>query len=121
MREICIDMLYSEVRKEVPISREAYNESLMEWEVTPIIKLGEIIGVVIFKDKEIHMHVKKIKAIKHARWIIRGQLEVRLQEFGFLLTRSHDGSDLFLQRLGFYKTGFDGKLNVYRLDQLRIS
>jgi hypothetical protein len=114
-------MLYSEVSKEIPISRDDYEKSLKGWTVEPITKYCELIGVVISKNREIHMCIKKQKALKHARWIIRCYLSVKLQELGFLETKSLDENDAFLDRLGFYKIGSDGKLTVYRLDNLKIS
>jgi cytidylate kinase len=122
MRDDDISMLYAEVAKEVPISREAYVDSLKDWTVEPIMMDGERIGVLILRDKEIHMHIVKQEALRHARRIIKYYVQAKLNELGFLVTRSRgsEWDSRFLGRLGFRETHRDGTEVFYRLDKLAL-
>lgn len=122
-RDICIDRLYEEVRKHVPISRSVYGDSLCGWVIDPVVVDGEMVGILLLHGREIHLQIEKQQALVHMRSVIKQCAVMNLKRFGYLTTRADadDKSTLkFLHRLGFYKTGMDGKLTVYRLDTLKI-
>jgi hypothetical protein len=121
-RDQCIDMVYAEVMKHVPISREAYGNSLSGWDIEPVMAGYEVIGILLLHGHEIHLQIGKYKALRHMRQVIRQCAVRNLERLGYLTTRSDgDGQTVrFLRRLGFYETGIDGTLTVYRLDKLNI-
>lgn len=121
-RDECIDFLYAEVRMQVPISKQAYVTSLDGWDVEPIMNGAQKLGVYIRKGHETHMLMSKQNSLLHARHIIRVYLTANLERLGYLTTKT-DGNAVdhrFLTRLGYYETGKDGVMTVYRLDQLKI-
>lgn len=121
-RDDCIDFLYTEVRMQVPISKQAYIASLDGWDVEPIMNGEQKLGVYIRKGHETHMLMSKKNSLLHARHIIRVYLTANLERLGYLTTKT-DGNAVdhrFLTRLGYYETGKDGSMTVYRLDQLKI-
>lgn len=122
MRDQCIDLLYAEVEKEVPVSRVAYGNSLYDWSISPILANEKQIGVLMLRNHEIHIQLQKDKALVHMRKVIRQCAADNLKRLGYLLTRSDDNNEVihFLERLGFYRTGMDGNLITFRLDELKI-
>lgn len=121
-RAECIDFLYAQVRMRVPISREAYAASLDGWDVEPIMNGEQQLGAYIRQGHETHMLMSKRNSLLHARHIIRVYLVANLERLGYLTTKT-DGNaldDRFLKRLGYYETGKDGVMTVYRLDKLKI-
>jgi len=121
-RDECIDALYEQVRREVPITRTAYGNSLYGWEIEPVMIDGERIGVFIRRGTEVHIHLAADKALMHARRVIRQHIASNLKALGHLTTRSTSDPKAirFLRRLGFYRVGEDGTLSVFRLDTLKI-
>lgn len=121
-REQCIDALYEEVKKEIPISRSAYGNSLYGWDVRPIQVDGKQIGVLLLNGNEIHVQLQKDGALKYMRRAIKQCVVDHLPNLGYMVTRTFDDAQVirFLERLGFYRTGQDGQLLHYRLDELKI-
>lgn len=122
MREMYIDELYSEVRGHVPITRDAYGQSLEGWDIAPVMIDGSKIGLMVTKGSEIHMKLDKRLILLHARRVIGGYVEPMLRRCGALTTRALKGSaDIrFLERLGFTEIGMEGKLVLFRLETLKI-
>lgn len=121
-RDECIDILYAEVRKEIPISHAAYSNSLYGWDIEPIMANGKQIGVLMLKDHEIHIQLQMDQALIHMRKVIQQCAVNNLARLGYLVTRSFDDKPVirFLERLGFYQTGKDGQVLFFRLDELKI-
>lgn len=121
-RDECIRILYGEVMKEIPISYAAYANSLCGWDVEPITASGKQIGVLMLKDHEIHIQLQKDQALIHMRKVIQQCAVKNLERLGYLVTRSFDDKPVikFLERLGFYRTGQDGQVLLFRLDELKI-
>lgn len=122
MREQCLDMFYEQVSKDKPISRAAFGNSLIDWEVFPLMIGDRHIGAYILKDHEIHTCVGKADALRHMRKIIRQGVAYQVEKLGYLTTRSEDDPDVlrFLDRLGFYQTGQDGQFVTLRCDSVKI-
>lgn len=121
-REQYIDTLYAEVRQHVPISRDAYSDSLREWDIEPIMNGAEQIGLYIRRGHETHMMMSKKNSLLHARRIIKSYLGSNLERLGYLTTKT-DGNEIdnrFLLRLGYYEIGKEDGMTVYRLDKLKI-
>lgn len=122
MRDQHIDRLYAVVSQYVPISRTAYGNSLFGWDIDPILIDGMEAGLIVMRGPEIHVHIEKHVAVRHARRLIRACITNRLPAHGYLTTRSlpEEKTVRFLKRLGFYQNGMDGRLQCYRLDKLNI-
>lgn len=121
-RERWIDEIYEEVRQSVPISREAYGNSLHGWDIEPIMNGDVKLGLYIRRGHETHMLMSKQNSLLHARHIIRVYLTANLERMGYMTTKTDGNAQdhRFLTRLGYYETGKDGNMTVYRLDKLKI-
>jgi hypothetical protein len=119
-RETLIDQLYAKVRMHVPISREAYGNSLYGWDIVPVMIDGTQIGVRIMKDHEVHHLLDKGAARRHARRIIAQYVAEPLARLGYLISRTEDADIPFLRRMGFYEIGREGRITTMRLDKLTI-
>ena len=121
-RQHCIDILYRHVCETVYIAREVYEETLVGWDVQPIILDVQQIGVSMIRGTEIHISVTPENAIRHARRIIRVCLNENIKKLGNMTTISFKDAETvrFLERLGFYKTGEDETFFSYRIDSTKI-
>lgn len=122
MRDHCISILYAKVLKELPLSREEYEFTLLGWELEPIIIRNEQIGIWLRYDHEVHVELEKPEAIKYGRRIIEEYFKRDLGLLGYLTTTSKKDIQTvqFLERLGFYKTIEDDKFFYYRADQSKF-
>ena len=122
-REQCIDKMYRKVMEEVPISREAFGNSLQGVDIKPMILEGECVGVQTLRGNEIHCMIDRQASLQNMRRLIRMYCAEPLERFGSLTTRCdpNDKRDVvFLHRMGFEDTGLiDGLLHM-RLLQLKI-
>lgn len=114
--------MYEAVSKELPLSREAYVETLIGWDISPLIIDGQRVGAYMIKGHEGHIHVEPQFAKRYARRLIKNYLEPVIKEHGYLTTISFKEpiAKRFLERLGFYKTGEDENFYHYRIDATRI-
>lgn len=119
-REKLIDQLYMHVRMYVAISREAYGNSLYGWEIVPVIIDGEQIGVRIMLGHEVHHHLDKRAARRHARRIIANYVAEPLARLGYLTSQTDDAGIPFLRRMGFYEVNRVNGITTMRLDKLKI-
>jgi hypothetical protein len=119
-RDDLIDQLYAEVRKEIPITREAYGNSLYGWDIVPVMIDGLQIGVRIMCGHEVHHQLDPRASLRHARRIIAQYVAEPLARLGYLTTRSDDAGLPFLQRMGFHVTSRQGAISTLRLDKLII-
>ena len=118
----CVEVLYNAVSKELAITREEYEKTLVGWSISPITIDGNDIGVLMLRDKEIHMYIEPKKALIHMRRIIRCYFEPFIKAYGYLTTISFNDNDQikFLERLGFYKTSEINGMISFRIDNAKI-
>ena len=123
MRQACIDALYTSICNELFITQEQYEETLVGWDLTPLILDGKNIGVVMLRDKEIHVCLDPKQALLHARRIIKMCLDENIKRHTYLTTISFKEPETvrFLERLGFNKTGEDDTFISYRIDQSKLT
>lgn len=116
-------MLYSHVSKELPMSRSAYESSILGWGISPILIDEQMVGAMMVLGQEHHICLDPEKAKIHARRLIRTHLFDAIKKHGYLTTIAFkdERQTRFIERLGFYKTGEDETFYFYRIDQPKIS
>lgn len=120
--EECIDILYEKVSQELPITREEYVATLAGWEISQVSVCDKNVGVVMLRDREIHVVIDPKQAMLHGRRILRKCLDENIRKHGYLTTISFKEPKIvgFLERLGFYKTGEDENFFSYRIDKEKL-
>lgn len=120
-RDELIDQLYAQMRMLAPVgTRAVFGASLDGWEIVPVVIDGKQIGMRVMKGHEVHHHLDRKAALRHARRIIAQYVAEPLARLGYLISRTDDAGIPFLRRMGFYEAGREGSITTMRLDKLTI-
>lgn len=106
-------IIYKSVEHRLLISFEEFSEALKEWEITPLMQDGKLIGGAMVKGNELHVGYAE-KPAASIRRNIKEVMKPLLEKHGCVVTsvtKDNINGLNFCKRLGFVETSQDsGKI-----------
>jgi hypothetical protein len=112
-KEQAVVMVYASIKDRVPYEQDVFIAAVKDWDVTPLVEQGEVIGGVIAKGNELHVgYGRKPRASIKSH--IKKTLNELIAKYGCavtLINADNKAGVKFCERLGFVKLSEkDGKI-----------
>lgn len=120
-RDELISLCYERIKDRLECCLVDFSRQMAEWAFVPVMRAGELCGVVICKDADFH-----IVALKPGRWASRklfaDTLGEAIKRYGYAQTavmKDHVSGHQLALRLGFYPVKEVGNAVIYRLCEVK--
>ena len=103
--EQAVVMVYASIKDRVPYAQDVFIAAVKDWDVTPLVEQGEVIGGVIAKGNELHIGYGR-KPRASIKPHLKKTLNKTIAKYGYAVTLVNADNKVglrFCERLGFVK------------------